>query len=574
MNPHRYSLKYKLFKALLGVSMLVSALFSIIYLFLVDIDINPYLEFTTWICFGFFLTLYLLLVNNVAFRLIIFLFCLFSMLSLSAAWIFTGGIVGGIGYFFVVFIGNVIIIVPRNQRPYFIVYFIVTVTLLFVMELYYPELITYFSSNEYQERILLINFMSSFSILSFMIYLTKNEYLKASKHSEKEGEELEVANLKKSRFIANISHEIRTPLNGLMGMTSLLESIENTSEQQEYIEIIKVSSYQLLNIINGIIEFSNHSKISENLNNIDFNIRRSVLNTINICQNRAREKNLELTYKIDHSIPEILLGDSGKLQQILINLLSNALKFTQSGSVHIRVRNLGQQKGNIELEFSIEDTGKGIQEQDLSKLFQPFSQLKKEVNELQKGSGLGLNISQHLVQSMGGEIGVQSSLGLGSVFYFQLAFEISNKKSVTPLSDKKTIIDPQMGSKYPLNILLVEDDKFNQVFAIRLLKKMGYSIDCAVNGQEALDQLEQKNYELIFMDVQMPVLDGLECTRQIRQSDRIQPFIVAMTANALEEDKEMCFSVGMDDFISKPIDWSKLEQLLIKFHQLKPLKSS
>jgi CheY-like chemotaxis protein len=248
-------------------------------------------------------------------------------------------------------------------------------------------------------------------------------------------------------------------------------------------------------------------------------------------------------------------------------LISNALKFTQSGSVILRVRNLVQEAGLQKLEFSIKDTGKGIADTELNKLFQPFSQIKSGVSDPHKGSGLGLNISQQLVQSMGGKISVQSLVDIGSIFYFELDFGISLKKKLESTSTKIAKIDPEMAAKYPLDILLIEDDKFNQVFAIRLLKKMGYHIHCVENGQKALELLEQKEFEVLFMDVQMPVMDGLECTRRIRQTNLKQPYIIAMTANALEEDKEMCFKAGMDDFISKPINWVQLEGLIIKFYQ-------
>ncbi|OIP73508.1 MAG: hypothetical protein AUK48_10115 [Oscillatoriales cyanobacterium CG2_30_44_21] len=409
---------------------------------------------------------------------------------------------------------------------------------------------------------------------------------------KREAERSEVANKAKSTFLARMSHELRTPLNAILGCTQLMSFDESTVKgASEYINIISYSSEHLLNLIDDILEVSKIEAGKIFLEEKEFDLHLLLNNIQEMMQIRAKVKDLQLFFAVHPSVPQYIKCDERKLRQILLNLLGNAIKFTDKGYIFCRVL-LGKASPNLSkviIHFEIEDTGRGIAPEEIGNLFEAFVQTASG-RESQVGTGLGLVISQQFAQFMGGFIAASSSLDQGSLFQFDIEVEqLSSLSSGQISSDQEVageqdaiaepdskaeqkeadyIINP---SSKPLRILLVEDNSFNQMIALRFLEKLGYQADCATNGLEVLQALEHKFYDLILMDIQMPVMDGLEASRQIRlreiaKSSDKKVKIVAMTANVMSEDREKCILAGMDDFISKPVRIDDLALLLSQYN--------
>ncbi len=391
---------------------------------------------------------------------------------------------------------------------------------------------------------------------------------------KQEAERSEVANQAKSSFLARMSHELRTPLNAILGCTQLMHDDSSlTHDLEEYVHIISHSSEHLLNLINDVLEMSKIEAGKIILEETSFNFYLFLNNLEEMLQIRAKDKKLKLIFAIHPDLPQYIKSDERKIRQILLNLLGNAVKFTDKGYVALRVSLLKAEpiSSKVVIHFEIEDTGRGIAPEETDKLFKAFVQTDSGKAN-QTGTGLGLVISQQFAHFMGSHIIVSSALDRGTIFQFDIVVEqvsadmvASDKVSSAVVVEKES----QQDNSQSLQILLVEDNSFNQMIALRLLAKLGYQADCAVNGVEVLKAIEHKSYDLILMDLQMPEMDGLEATRRIRliesdlSSNKIK--IVAMTANAMAEDREKCLLVGMDDFISKPVRLDDLAAVLNRF---------
>ncbi|WP_121810665.1 hybrid sensor histidine kinase/response regulator [Mucilaginibacter kameinonensis] len=532
-----------------------------------------------------------------------------------------------------------------------------------------------------------------------LVQMTENERV-AREISEKAREEAENANKAKSIFLATMSHEIRTPMNGVIGMATLLGSTKLTTEQEEYTETIKNCGDALLTVINDILDFSKIESGNMELDEEDFDLRDCIEGVLDVFAEKASRLNLDLVYQVEHNVPVQIICDSIRLRQILINLVGNAVKFTAQGEVFISAGVKAQKGDDLELIFKIRDTGIGIPDDKLERLFKPFSQVDSSTTRKYGGTGLGLAISEKLVRLMGGDISVQSEIGRGTTFSFTIKLKVGQQakrnyvylnlaelenKRVLFVDDNATnrgIIDTQLrqwkydpvvvasgnealkvleqqdekvdllitdmsmpemdglqlakavrqkfpempiillssiGSEqgkredtvfnavltkptkhnllhkyiveqlktgsgiktdvqpvqtvfskdfarnYPMSILIAEDNLINQKLAIHMLSKMGYSADIAENGHVALNAMVAKHYDLILMDVQMPDMDGLETTRFIRSNMQEQPVIIAMTANAMPEDRQACLDAGMNDYLSKPMKLSDLMEMLEKW---------
>ena len=376
----------------------------------------------------------------------------------------------------------------------------------------------------------------------------------------------ETANRRKSEFLASMSHEIRTPMNGILGMTELALGTTLDARQREYLGIVKSSADALLNIINDILDLSKIEAGQFTVERLPFALRPVVDAAIQLMSVQARDKGLTLSWELAPEVPEIVLGDPNRLRQVLLNLLGNAVKFTASGGVDLEICVTQAADGGEQLRFAVTDSGAGIAPERQSRLFEPYAQEDASTARRFGGTGLGLSICRHLVELMGGSIGLTSEPGLGSRFWFTLPCrrEIRLPPAPVPAAAPR---QPERRARAS-RVLLVEDHPANQKLALWLLQREGYQVTLAENGAEALRLMKALAFDLVLMDVQMPVMDGIEATRRIRElererGDKHHP-IVAMTAGAIAGDREKCLAAGMDDYISKPI---AAELLLAKLGQ-------
>ena len=371
--------------------------------------------------------------------------------------------------------------------------------------------------------------------------------------------EADAANRAKSQLLANMSHEIRTPMTGVIGFTDLLAATSLTSEQRDYVEEIRSSGEALLTLINDILDFSKIAAGKLALESCPFDLRLAAERSVGLLAVQAAAKHLRLVLQIDPAVPKVIVGDAVRLRQILVNLVGNAVKFTESGEVSLAISARRAEDGIYEVLFQVRDTGPGIAREDQERIFDSFSQVDASINRKFGGTGLGLAISKSLAEQMGGIMSVESQPGRGATFRFTIRARTAQLPPPAPkrAADMETALPP-------LRTMVVDDNVVNRKLLTHTLERLGIRAELAANGAEALEHLNQHHYDVILMDVQMPVMDGLEATRRIRQAvpANAQPRIIAMTASAFPEDRVHCLEAGMDDYVSKPVMVEELVEAL------------
>ncbi|MFY9464500.1 MAG: ATP-binding protein [Sediminibacterium sp.] len=509
-------------------------------------------------------------------------YIIFCHLFYVPIWFSNGGIEGPTIIAYSLILTIAMLILPKKFHSPFIGVTIAMIMLLIYMEQQHPDWIVPYASEQVRQIDMVVTIFLYFGILGITVSLYKRTYdmdredlIRKSIDLEESREYLsetkmqaEEATKAKSRFLANMSHEIRTPLNGIIGTIDLMQHTPLSAEQEELMHSLKSSSTLLLEIVNDVLDISKIEADKLELFEGPCNLDAIIKNVISIASPRitALKKELEITSTIDPKTELEIIADESRIKQILINLVSNAVKFTESGTIRIEVSSLPIDESIQELNFAVIDTGIGISEEHMRTLFIPFTQIDNSATRKHSGTGLGLSICRKIIEEMGGRIWIESEPGKGSAFRFIIPVQINLvKKTHSRITENKSPLTGNSIQK-SFKLLVAEDNGMNQLLAKKMFSKIGYDIEIANNGREAFEKALINNYDFIFMDIHMPEMDGLEATVQILNSPlKKMPVIIAMTANVVKEAEEDCLDAGMKDIITKPFTIEQLKRVLEKW---------
>lgn len=555
IGANTLAVEQRLLNAILFVSSVVSLFYIFFFTWLIPSS-SVLLFFiacqVSWV-FLYVCSRFQIILPNVSYFYVLIAFSL-----LFWGWMLFGGMDSGLLYFIPLILIFFIITIPTEHHNYLITGVIAFIILLGTIEYYHPQVIQHTAP----EQLLYTNiiFLNIILVLVASTVFVLSSLQRAEKHKVLEQTKaLLETNAAKSRFLATISHEIRTPMNGVMGMAALLDTTALTQEQQQYVESIKTSSDRLLKIINKILNYSKAESENIRIKKDTFSLTSLVEDIVANYSSVITEKNLHISYQIYPQIVPQLVGDIQKVQLVLENLIENAIKFTLTGSINITAIPLSTTVNQQHILLEIQDTGIGIPSDQLEFIFNPFTQLDDSSTRLFMGTGIGLALVYELTKLMGGSIEVESTIDIGSSFLLELPFQIPSKHIVTP---QKQILFSDV------KILTVEDNQVNWLLINKMLQLQGFKSTLATNGQDAVDAFKKDVYNLIFMDIQMPILNGIDATQQIRKMPlEQQPIIIAMTADDLFIDPKVYKAAGMDAAILKPINQEQLENILRKFVQ-------
>ena len=510
------------------------------------------------------------------------IYIVFSLIFFIPIWFSNGGVEGPTKTAYLMSVVAAMMILPKRFHLPFIILTILLIVGLYMLELDHPEWLIPYPSNTIKQIDILISTILYLLIIAISVSLYKRTYdidrnnlIKKSIDLEESKEYLsetkqqaEEATKAKSRFLANMSHEIRTPLNGIIGTIDLLQHTPLNAEQEELMISLKSSSTHLLEIVNDVLDISKIEADKLELFEGPCNLQNIVQQVTAISSPRliALKKNIELSSTIHPAVENEIIADESRIKQVLINLLGNAIKFTETGSIKLSVTANLIDDSLQELHFAVSDTGIGISEENIQTLFIPFTQIDSTATRKHSGTGLGLSICRKIIEEMGGRIWVESQLGRGSTFKFIIPVQVNlvRKTQQQPQQNTAGIIS---GTEIkPLKMLVAEDNNMNQLLATKMFKKIGYIIEIANNGKEAVDMTTKYDYDLVFMDIHMPEMDGIEATEKILNSGKAKiPIIIAMTANAVKEAEAEYLQLGMKDIVTKPFTIEQLRKVLEKW---------